>query len=249
MNNHELKKDDIKDYILRKINTKELSMRPKLFFTLKIVAVAMLAALVLLVSIFILNFILFSIRINSHDALLGFGPRGWSAFAHFFPWPLLILDIIFVTLLGFLLRKFRFGYKTPVLYLLVALLGGSAVLGFVVDRGTGMNERFLRNSDERKGPPPFGDIYGHARRPLPPGSGLFSGVIESIDGRTLFVKDARSTTTLKVILQENNTRATTTGLAVGDMVFGAGEMKEGVMEAYGVRKASKDGSFPPRFLR
>lgn len=249
MNNNETKKDDIKDFILRKINTKELSMRPKLYFTLKIVAVAMLAALVLLVSIFILNFILFSIRINSHDVLLGFGPRGWSAFFHFFPWPLLALDAVFIALLGFLLRTFRFGYKTPVLYLLVGLLAGSAILGFVVDRGTGMNERFLRDSDSRRMHPPFGDIYGHARRPLPPGSGFFSGTIESIEGNIIMVRDAKSTTTLKVILPENSTSATTTGLTVGDTVFGAGDMKDGAIEAFGIRKAREDGAVPGRFLK
>lgn len=241
--------ESIKETLLRKINTKELEMRPKLYFTLKVVAVAMLAALVLLISVFILNFILFGIRINSHDVLLGFGPRGWSAFLHFFPWPLLVLDILFIALLGFLLRQFRFGYKTPVLYLAAALLVGSAILGFVVDRGTGMNERLLRNSDAHQARPPFCDIYGHARRPLPPGSGIFSGIIESIDGNTILVKDTKSTTTLKVVLPRDNARATTTGLVVGDMVFGAGDLKDGAIEAFGLRKAREDGTIPNRFLK
>ncbi|MCK9344897.1 MAG: hypothetical protein M0P64_02075 [Candidatus Pacebacteria bacterium] len=238
MNNHEPKKN-IKEAILRKIETRELSMRPKLYFTLRIVSIAVLALAVLLISVFILNFILFSIRINSHEALLSFGPRGWSAFFHFFPWVPLLLDVVLVVALSRLLRHFRFGYKTPVLYLLGALIVATSLVGITVERGTHINERLLRQSDERGLPPPFGGMYGHARRNLPPGAGVCLCTVLSIEGNTLSVQDTKSTTTLKVLIPENSRRATTTGLVVGETIFVAGEVKDGVMQAFGIKKAEE----------
>src|SRR5437773_112715 len=108
MNEH--RPSNLKEQLLRDIRSGEVAMRPRYFFMLKIAALASVAAGVLAVSIFILNFILFGLRINHHEELLGFGTQGFLAFLRFFPWYLLILDVALITLLEFLLRRFKFGY-------------------------------------------------------------------------------------------------------------------------------------------
>ena len=57
------------------------------------------------------------------------------------------MDIIFVVLLEWLLRMFRFAYRFPSLYVLAVLLFIVAVIGFGVDRGTTVNDRMLRQAD------------------------------------------------------------------------------------------------------
>ncbi|MFA5996868.1 MAG: hypothetical protein WC791_00055 [Candidatus Paceibacterota bacterium] len=243
MNNNETKQSSIKDAILHKIHTKELSMRPKLYFTIKVVSTAVLSLAVLLISVFIINFILFSIRINSHEMLLSFGPRGWGAFFHFFPWGLLILDIALIFILERLVRHFRFGYKIPVLYLLLGLLASIGLLGFAIDRGTDMNERMLRRSDAgRQHSQPF-DIYRGVRHPIGPGSALCLCKVKSIVDGAIVVRDTRSTTTLTLVLDDKAPYATSTGIVVGDTVFVAGEMKGGVVNVFGIKKVPQK-SFP-----
>jgi hypothetical protein len=153
--------DNLKEKILSEIRSGQIKMRPRLYFVLQVVALVVLALLVLGISVFIINFILFSIRLNRIDSFLGFGPRGWGAFVHFFPWTLLLADIGLIALLEWLVRRFRFGSKIPVLYLLGGLLLLTVFTATMLDRGTPFNDDLFRM---RAGlPPPFSLIYQQAR--------------------------------------------------------------------------------------
>ena len=143
-------------------------MHPKYYFWLRVAAVALVSFAALVVSVVICNFILFSIRINSQDVFLSFGPRGWGAFLYFFPWKLFIVDILLVGLLLWLLRQFTFGYKSPLLYMFLGLFVFTVGAGLLLDRATGLNEHFLREAEERRLPPPMRDFYVKVRHTPPP---------------------------------------------------------------------------------
>lgn len=153
--------DKLKDRILEEIRHGKVAMRPRAYFVLQVSALAVVALAALVTSVFIFNFIVFSLRVNHEDLLLGLGPRGWGAFIAFFPWTLLVLDIMLVLALEFLVRKFSWGYKVPMLYLLGGLLVLTILAGVVLDRGTPLNDRLWRG--HRGLPPPFGQIYRGAR--------------------------------------------------------------------------------------
>ena len=234
----------MKDEILRKIHADTLRMRPKLYFTLQVAALVIIVLVILVVSVFICNFILFSIRINSHDALLGFGTRGLLSFLRFFPWPLLILDGGLIILLQWLVRQFRFGYKSPMLFLFLAIILMTGAVGLILDRETPLNDMLLRGSDEHRLPPFFSDVYGHARHLPLSDEGFCKCTISAIEGNTLYVIDAQSTTTLTVLLPQDDAYATTSGLIVGDTVLIAGDRDGSVIEAFGVRKVAPDQYWP-----
>jgi hypothetical protein len=216
-------------------------MRPRLYFSLKVAALVVVALAVLVITIFILNFILFSVRLNHEDELLGFGPQGIFTFLRFFPWPLLIADIGLVFLLEALVRQFRLGYKMPALYLLLALLGLTGVAAAALDRGTPLNDRLYEHRFDAR--LPGAEIYDFARRPPPPGSGVCRCTILSIEGDTMTVQDTRgATSTLTIKLPMDDPRATSTFLEVGDTILIAGQEKDGVIQAFGVRKIP-DGEF------
>lgn len=240
--NHEEKHSTIKDRLLKDIRAGEVHMTPRAYFTLKLSALIIMALSALAISIFICNFIFFSIRFSGQHELLGFGSRGFTTFLYFFPWHLLAIDILLIALLQRLLRQFRTGYKIPVLYLLGALILAAALLGFAVD-STRINDRMAERSERL--PSPFRDFYDRAQRPLPLGSGVCRCTIIAIEGNKLTVEDLRDgTSTLVVFLPENNPRATTTSLQVGDIVFIAGEEADGVIEAFGIRKEPPGGHRP-----
>ncbi len=247
-NNHKSNKDTLREKIMGQIKRERIAMRPRLYFTLQLAAVAFVAFMVLVLSVFIFNFILFSIRINSHEAFLSFGPRGIMAFIIFFPWPFLIADLIFIAVLEWLLRTFKFGYRLPMLYVLGAILAVTFITGMAIDRGTGFNDRLMVRAGGPGLPGPLNGMYRDVRRPQHDGVCLCT--IVGIASGTLTVEDRRrgATTTLTVLLPENDPRATSTGLTVGDTVMVAGDREDDVIRAFGVRKAPERGKFLPRYI-
>lgn len=231
---------DLKDKLLNEIHSGNVTMTPRVYFSLKVAALAFVSLAIVAVTVFIFNFIFFSIRISNETALLSFGPQGVRAFLTFFPWLLLALDVALVVLLQWLVRYFRFGYRVPILHLLAVLLVASLAFGFALDTA-----RFNEALQERREhlPPPIRGFYDDAHRPHPRGSGICRCTILAIEGNVIIVEDTRNaTTTLEIVLPVDDRRATTTGLKVGDVVFIAGREDDGVIEAFGVRK---EGEGPP----
>jgi hypothetical protein len=234
----------LKDKILQEIHSGRASMTPRFYYAFKLAALVLLSSAALLVTIAIFNFISFSIRINHHNELLSFGPRGFQAFLHFFPWPMLVLDVILILLLQWLLRYFREGYKIPILYLIVGVLLCAAALGFALDK-TPLNDRLLEHSREL--PFPLGELYEGMHRTPVPGSGICRCVVVAINGNTITVRDTRvASSTLKVVVPENDPRATTTALKIGDTIFIAGHEEGGVFEAFGLHREPDGDETPAR---
>jgi hypothetical protein len=152
-----------------------------------------------------------------------------------------LADVFLVALLERLLRQFRFGYKVPVLYLLIGLFALTIASAFALDRGTGLNDRLLHRADRNElyfaGP-----VFEAARRPMP-GSGVCKCSILEVNGNVLIVEDARRmpSVPLTVILPPDSPRATTTGLESGDVVFIAGDVDGSTIRAFGVRKLDVRG--------
>ena len=227
--------NNLKEGILKKIRSHEVFMKPRSYFIVRVIALALVLGAILLISIFLCNFILFSIRISGHEPLLGFGPRGLFVFAKLLPWTLLTADIILILLFEWMLRKFSFGYKGPVLYLLLGLVVLTGSISFIIDRGTPFNDRLMRQQNERGLPYPLNNFYQHARRPHLPGESVCRCTITSIEGNTLTVINTDAgTTTLKVMIPTNNPRATTTNLKVGEEILIFGDASDGFINALGV---------------
>ncbi len=158
---------NLKENILNKIRAHDLTMKPKLHFTLRLVAFGVLAVLIFVTSTFIFNFIFFTIRVSEHFELLGYGFRGVVVFVTLFPWGLLLVDVFLVLLLERVLRKFRFGYRSPILYLFLGLLALGAAIGLAVDRDTPVNDILMRRAHEHMLPRPINGFYENAHRPFP----------------------------------------------------------------------------------
>lgn len=230
----------LKEKVLDKIRASEIQMHSRTYFILRLVSVTALIVAILAVSIFIFNFIAFSIRLNHHDVLLGFGPSGYLLFLQFFPWGLVLIDVGLVAVLQILIRRFEFGYRIPVLRLIAAILVVALVAGFALD-ATKVNEHFLHDADDEHLPAPFGPMYAGARRSPPPQGPVHKAVVTAITVNTLIVKDlTMASSVYTIVLPTNDSRATTSMLQVGDTIFFAGHFENGVFHAFGLRSVSSD---------
>jgi hypothetical protein len=229
--------EEMKEIIMKRIESGRVTMRSRLYFGLRLGAVVSISVLVLLVSVALSTFILFSIRISGHEALLHFGSRGVFTFFHVFPWPLLVIDLLLVALLEMLLRKFRFGYRSPILYLLLGLVALSISLGFFVDRGTPVNDLLFIRSRHHALPAPFGVFYERVPIHHVLSDGICRCTITSIRGNMMYAEDRTlgTTTNFTIFVPPDNPDATTTGLGVGDTVFVIGDVEGGTLRAVGIR--------------
>jgi len=226
--------------IIGKIRTEELSMRSKKFFTLKIIVLVGVSLLVLIISIFLLTYVFFSIRVSGHNSLLFFGSRGIFLFVEMFPWTLFLVDMILIMSLEWLLRRFRFGYHRPVLYLLGGIFVLTALTSILIDRATSINDRMMDQAYQHRLIYPINDIYAQARRFPGIGSDICICRVISVASTTLIVEDMRggTTTILTVLFPLNDDRATTTDLYPGETILIAGDHRDGVIQAFGFRKVS-----------
>lgn len=231
--------NSVKDAVLDKIAKSEVQMHSRAYFALKLSLFVALIVAILAVSVFIFNFIAFSIRINHHDALLGFGSNGLLLFLWFFPWWLLLIDAALIAILQALIRQFEFGYKIPVLRLVGGVLLVALIMGFVMD-ATRVNERFLHDADAHRTPSPFDHFYQGARY-IPPSDGpVHRGLITEIAGGHLVVRDLSATTSTYSVFLPHSLGASTSIFKVGDTIFFAGHFRQDGFEAFGVQVVSPE---------
>lgn len=234
--------------VLEKIRRNQVRMVPRLHFTLKSIAVIVVALLSLVFSVAIGAFILFSIRTSYETSLLGYGPHGVLIFLQLFPWGLLIADIGLIILLEWMLRYFRFGYKSPLLYLLFVIIVVALAVAIVLDQSRASDD-FLQGAHDQ-GVPVMGNLYDQGRRPPPPGSGACPCVVTAIDGATLTMQEKvpdGTTRTVTVVLP--NAEASST-IKVGDHLFVVGNYDGSTLHAFDVHymdgdNDADDGNPPP----
>ncbi len=225
----------MKEKILEKIRNDNVSMYSRGYFLLRLVGLAVVSLSVLLITIFIFNFIFFGLRLNGHESLLSAGPRGLLLFLHVFPWFWLALDCVLILGLEWMLRHFRFGYRIPVLYLLAGLLLVALPLGLVLDRATSFNDRVLSRADHHRLHGAIGNFYQGARHAPPPGRGNCRCTIVSIGTSTLGADDIDpdKTTHLTLVLPPGYSSSS---FAVGDVVFVAGDRIGDIIEAFDISR-------------
>lgn len=225
------------DQVLEKIRSGKVHMHPRIYFGLKALALALTTAAVVAASATLVSFILFSIQASGQMYLLGFGGRGLQVFLLLFPWWLLALDIALMLLMGWLLRHFQFGYRSPLLYLLTGTLAISVIIGFLITI-TPLHRSLLHQANRGR-LPVFGGLYENLRRP-PRERGVFRGEVTDIVPDNSFIMRHNDFDTdhddggWKVIPPPNI--QIQNFLHVHDYVFVAGNEMNGVIQAYGIQK-------------
>ena len=231
---------DIKTKVLEKIHSGNLHKRPKAYFIAQVTLIVLLSVIALVLSVFVLSFIIFSMHESGVQFLLGFGQRGILAFLALFPWGILILDLLLFVIIDWLFRYFEFGYRVPVLRVFFGTLV-LAVIGSVIIDITPLHSMLLEKADHG-GLPVIGQWY-ETIRTSHSDKGVFRGTISSIQGNDFVIShndndcDADDGT-WTVISQPGFKLA---DFSIGDKVYVAGDAANGIIQAYGVEKLSDSG--------
>ncbi len=260
-NNHNenKNKNDIMQSVLEKIKAGDIRMRSKSFFVGKMVVIIIVALMILLTSAFFVSFISFSLRASGRLILLGFGWQGLKAFILTFPWGLFLIDLVLLVILERLLRSFKFGYRSPLIYLLGGVFVVVILAGLAIDEETSLHAA-VWHAERSGGAPGFflGSLYDNVRQP-PHDEGLFRGTVVFMgiatpggpaflilksDDQDSDIDDAATTSLVwKVILPPNLNSANSVDVGIGDQIFVAGDVLPDGVHAYGIEKVPNVNTF------
>jgi len=131
--------------IIDKIKKGEIKMKPKIYFLLKTLLVVLGAIIALLFVLYLISFILFSVR----------EVRGPIPMLFALPWLLVFLSVILIIVLEVLAHYFSFVYRRPVLYTVLAIIV-LVFLGSLLINRTRMHPMLFERAEKGQLP-----IMGH----------------------------------------------------------------------------------------
>ncbi|MBV9159376.1 MAG: hypothetical protein JO019_02135 [Candidatus Kaiserbacteria bacterium] len=233
---------NIRDEVLQKIRSGEVSMHSSGYLALRIGMLAFVVLAALVISVLIFNFISFTIRLSDDSQLLGFGPRGIVFFVTMFPWALLAADAILLVIAERLLRRFRFGYKNPALILFAGLAVLTLALGLLIDNATPFNDRMLERA-ERHHLGPLDTMYARPH-PGPPEGGVCRCVVTAIGTSSVTAYNADASTSPIKIQFPQELASATSSVYVGETIFVAGDRDGNTIYAFGFHTMPKRGAGP-----
>ncbi len=198
--------------------------------TLLVLGIFLLAA----AGIFIVSFVIFTLRASGVWDLPQFGMYGLREFLMFFPWLFIPAILLFLWLLERFVLKHSFAYRMPVFYssviLLVITVGGSVIV-----LATPLHLRLFQSARNQQLPiaGPIYRFYGHSRP-----DDFYAGIVTKIneDSYTIQTVEGRQLT----IINNSKTKLfISKPLAEGDCLEVIGEEFGGTVTALFIKKSKQ----------
>jgi hypothetical protein len=233
--NNETQKKSVRDNVLEAIKKGKVKMRPKWHFVLRGALLGFSTILVLLTIIYILSFIFFMMHQNGVWFVPSFGFLAFRTFIFSLPWLLIILAIVCIVILEFLVRYYSFGYRRPILYSMLGVIG-LVIAGGIVIAATPIHGRFLRTA--REGHLPIaGKFYRDFDRQH--FHDVHPGVITQLTQDGFNIKTANDDV-FSVEITPETRLPLGLNFSVNDRVVVLGEEGSSTIKALGVRKIDDD---------
>ncbi len=120
--------------VLEQVQSGQVKMRPKSYFILRAILVGLLACLVALFVLYLISFIVFSLRTSGVWFLPGFGFGALGVFFKSLPWLLIIIALALIVVLEIFVKRFSFAYRRPILYSVLGIIILAFLGSFLIAR-------------------------------------------------------------------------------------------------------------------
>lgn len=111
-----------KEYIMSQIKSDKISIKARWIHLAKRIGLQSGLALTVLVVILSVNAFFFYIKSNGLLMPLHYGPTVWQKFLHSLPYDLILIIIILFLIINFIIKRFDFSYKQPIVIIFISLL-------------------------------------------------------------------------------------------------------------------------------
>lgn len=231
---HPNRPQSIQDKISEAIKKGEVAMKPRWHFAMKSTLALVGATLLVLALIHVVSLGLFVIQQNGTWFAPSFGFSGIGVFATSLPWMIIILVLIFVVLLEFIVKHYRFAYRRPLLYSVLTIIVFAAIGGIAVAK-TPLHQR-LEEQAHAGQLPIAGRIYKSFEKRKP--THIHSGTVDQITD-TGFGMETRFEEKLEVIINTQTKMPRQKILKPGQNVVIMGKRTENKIHAKGVRSVDR----------
>ncbi len=220
--------------ILDKIKEGKIKMKSRSYFVMRAILFALGVCVLFLFVIYLISFIVFSLRVSGLVFLPGFGFFGLRILLGSLPWLLIILAGVLVIVLEVFAKHVSFVYKRPVVYSLLGIIGIVLITGFIIGFSPFHTSLFHNAREGRL--PLIGQLYrGYG---APRFHNFHNGSIIEItsDGFTMETPNGE---TLSVVTSDVMKK----DLSEDDKVLVIGERKGDTIQANVLRKIDEDSNF------
>ena len=229
------KKLSLSKKVLDKVESDQIKMRPKIYFILRIVLVALITLFVALFVLYLVSFIIFNLRASGVWFLPGFGFPAMGIFFISLPWFLILIALILIVVLELLVKHFRFTYCRPILYSISGIIIFTLLGSFAISK-THLHPDLFWKAREGKLSVVGGFYRGFAASKL---SDVHCGMVSDTTDNSFSLETAKGEILTIVI---SSTTRCQLGCQLGkeikknDEVVVLGKRDNGTVEAFGVRK-------------
>jgi hypothetical protein len=227
--------------VLEKIKSGQVKMRPKTHFVLKNDLVALGFILTILFVLYLISFIVFTLRMSGIWFAPGFGFYGIKIFLFSLPWLLILIAIILIIVLEILVKYFSFAYRRPIFYSALGIIT-LALLGSFIISQTKIHPYLFQKAQERNLP-----VAGKFYRDFSAGKfrNAHRGVVSEITEKG-FKIETSSNEILNIIITPETRFPFGKDIEENDSVMILGERDNCTVRAFGVRKVDDNLNNLPR---
>lgn len=222
--------NDLKTTILDKIHTGEVAMRPRWHFVLK-GALLFLGVLILaLWLVYLESFIVFTLSSSGVILIPAFGLNELLVFLFALPWLLIAATVVFVVVLEILVQQYSFGYRKPLVYTVLGILGVTAI-GTVILVQTPVHDLAMQRARENR-LPLIGPMYtGYG---INPRENIHVGEVLEITNNGFRMNERARGVLVVVFDARTKTPPPGKEIKVGDYVMVLGTLRGDIVTAKGV---------------
>ena len=227
--------------VLEKIKNGKIKMRPKIYFILKAILVGLGVAVIAIFILYLISFIVFTLRMSGIWFAPGFGFYGVKIFLVSLPWLLILIAIILIIVLEILVKYFSFAYRRPILYSVLSIIM-LVLLGSFALSQTKIHPYLFQKSQEKHLP-----VAGKFYRDF--GAGKFRnahrGVVSEITEKG-FKIETPDNETLNIIITPETRFPFGKDIKENDSIMILGGRDNGAVRAFGIRKVDDNLNYFPR---
>jgi hypothetical protein len=229
-------KPTVERNVMEAIRSGKVHMRPRWKFVLSGALAALGGIILVLTLLYITSFAFFELRQSGALFVPVFGMRGVFAFFAALPILLIVLVVLFIVVLEVLVRRYRVGYRTPLLVSVAAVLLIVVIGGWALER-TRIHEQLMHQAGMPGGlPAPLSMIYRPDEDRVPD---IYHGTIISVIPNGFVIVDENGAGTTTVLIDPSTRLPLGGGFSVGDEVVVFGEDASGSVHAIGIREVSE----------
>ena len=238
---NQLEKNHITEKILSKIKTEKIKMKPKSYFVLRIIFLVLGTLALTFFIIYLISFIIFSLRASGTLFLPRFGFPGMRILISSLPWFLILTSGILIILLEIFTQKFTFVYRKPILYSLLVIIIIVSMGSFLIGKTSLHSSLFWKAQEKRL--PAMGSIYRNYGAPQI--DDVHQGVISKVTENG-FEIETLSGEVLDVIVGPKIYSTLESDIKKDDVIVVLGKQSSSTIQALGLRKVQKDFNLFPR---